>query len=402
MLTPAMLLQRLTQLRLASIGVWLFFLYYLGLDNVEQPKLTHFLLGLYALLFILGTWHALKFKTLGWHLLAHFIVECQLLTLLLFLNGGVTNPLISYFLVLIVLAAYGLPKYQAWFFILLTVVDYSLLTQWHLPLASHLPNGTELFDVHLVGMWFTFVVSALIFALLISILVHTSRQQLQEIQNLREKQLKNEQLIGIATLAAGTTHELGTPLMTMHMLLSELTDAQSLAPEDVEILKLQVERCRKALQQLAQAGRTAQQEHHHSATDWLDTILNRWRLSHPKANWHAADTLADAHIPSSPLLDQALLNLLDNAAEAGDQVVELSSQINAKYWQLDIIQNDAHAAETLHRQHDFSTEKTYGMGMGLYLSNASVEQFGGTIHLQAQANGGSLCTLRLPLHSPIV
>ena len=39
------------------------------------------------------------------------------------------------------------------------------------------------------------------------------------------------------------------------------------------------------------------------------------------------------------------------------------------------------------------------MGLGLYLSNASVEQFGGTIHLQAQHDGNSLCRLRLPLCS---
>ena len=45
----------------------------------------------------------------------------------------------------------------------------------------------------------------------------------------------------------------------------------------------------------------------------------------------------------------------------------------------------------------FHSQKEHGMGIGLYLSNASVEQFGGSVHLIAQSNGASLCRITLPL-----
>ena len=36
------------------------------------------------------------------------------------------------------------------------------------------------------------------------------------------------------------------------------------------------------------------------------------------------------------------------------------------------------------------------MGLGLYLSNASIEQFDGQVHLTANKDGSTTCTVRLP------
>ena len=46
----------------------------------------------------------------------------------------------------------------------------------------------------------------------------------------RENEIRNEQLVAIGTLAAGTAHALGTPLSTMAVLLTELDklDAEDL------------------------------------------------------------------------------------------------------------------------------------------------------------------------------
>ena len=58
---------------------------------------------------------------------------------------------------------------------------------------------------------------------------------------------------------------------------------------------------------------------------------------------------------------------------------------------------DPTAAERIQHEGLFSSQKETGMGIGLYLSNASVEQFGGAIHLSARSDGGSVCRIRLPL-----
>lgn len=391
-------LQRLTLLRAASILTWLAFILYLRYQHLTDLSYNGLLLIPYTLLFLAGAWQARHTQLESKHLLVQLVLECQLLTAMLFFSGGAANPLISYFLVLLLIAAYSLPLKQTIGLTTLCILDYSLLMLWHQPLASHALNSDKsLFDLHLVGMWLNFVVSAVIFAALIPAMVQSRGRQRQEIQRLREQQLKNEQLIGIATLAAGTAHEMGTPLMTMQMLLNELEPSKTINQEDFFILKTQVERCRKSLMRLSTAGRDVQKVSEQNAYTWLTNLLERWRLSHPKAQWQDNGLNSDACIVASPLLDQALLNLLDNAAEAGNSPVQLFSTVETGVWSLHILQPDAQAAQNLQRLHNFSSSKEHGLGLGLYLSNASVEQFGGNILLQAQADGSTLCILSLPI-----
>lgn len=391
------LLLRLTQLRIASLAVWAVFLFYLSSHLFIIPNVVFGLWIGYFALFALGAFRIWKKHIRRHTLLLQLLVECLLLAIMLYATGGATNPLISYYLVLLVVAAYSLPPSQAIVVTLLTIISYSVLTFWNWPLKSASANPKGLFELHLAGMWLTFVVSACIFVVLIPTLVRLSQKQRLEIQQLREKQLKNEQLIGIATLAAGTAHELGTPLMTMQMLLNEQPMGEPFSPEDHNILTSQLARCRDALKRLSHAGRSVRDEQAQMADVWLDSLLQRWRLSHPKAQWQPVQGEYSVLIARSPLLDQALLNLLDNAAEAGNQPIQLSVSLHAHIWQLDILQQDPRAAAHLQQRHEFSSEKEFGLGMGLYLSNASVEQFGGSIHLQALTNGGSLCRLRLPI-----
>ncbi|WP_157729702.1 ATP-binding protein [Bacterioplanes sanyensis] len=402
------LLPRLAALRLAIATIWLLFLTYLQWQGFHKLAPAWGLLALYMPLLLVSLWQGQRSGFQDWHLLLHLAFEVQLLTGLLFFTGGATNPFISYFLVLMVVGAYALPKPYLLLLSLLCVADYTLLSQWYQPLLTrqlspeHAMAEHALFDLHLSGMWLTFLISAFIVVVFIPQLRQRQFKQQQEIARLREQQLKNEQLIGIATLAAGTAHEMGTPLMTMHMLLSEIGDDSDgkdvrLYNDDWQLLSAQVASCRDSLQRLANAGRQAYEEGTHNAHHWLHTLLQRWRLSHPNALWHDRGIGAEALIPASPLLDQALLNLLDNAAEAGQQAVTLTASIEGGYWQLDITQPDPNASRHIQQQGLFSSQKQQGLGLGLYLSNASVEQFGGSIELFASDDGSTTSRLRLPV-----
>ena len=125
--------------------------------------------------------------------------------------------------------------------------------------------------------------------------------------------------------------------------------------------------------------------------------MHRWRLSQPNALWEDLGCDTDAVIAASPLLDQALLNLLNNATEAGNLPIQLRTHVRDGFWSLDIVQPDPQAAQHIQEDALFSTMKDQGMGLGLYLSNASVEQFGGEIHLRPLRTGGSFCLLQLPV-----
>ena len=69
--------------------------------------------------------------------------------------------------------------------------------------------------------------------------MHVRQQQL-EVQRVRERALRDEGILAIATQAAGAAHELNTPLSTMRTLLPELrrehADDAALA-EDLALLR---------------------------------------------------------------------------------------------------------------------------------------------------------------------
>ncbi|BBI51303.1 hypothetical protein HORIV_37240 [Vreelandella olivaria] len=53
-------------------------------------------------------------------------------------------------------------------------------------------------------------------------MAHALRSRDQALSRTREAALRNEQVLAVATQAAGTAHELGTPLSTMAVLLKEM------------------------------------------------------------------------------------------------------------------------------------------------------------------------------------
>jgi two-component system sensor histidine kinase RegB len=400
------IIARLTALRLMIAALLLIFVIYLQLNHFNPEPPIWFILAGYLPLLLMGLLQS-KNGLSSNHLALHLILEIQLITLFLYFTGGAGNPLISYFLVLIVIAAYNLNKLWVWLIACTCIIDYSLLTQLYLPLELPMPShhlagsGDDqgyLILWHLAGMWLTFVISTITLSLLIPSLMETTVKKRLQLTELREKQLKNEQLIGIATLAAGTAHEMGTPLMTMEMLLNDsLEHEEPLNKQDRELLHQQVMLCRQSLQRLALAGRNINAVNESiNANQWLTSLLHRWRLSQPNALWSNLGLESDANIRKSPLLDQALLNLLDNATQAGRETIELSSKVVDQQWLFTIRQPDPQASSQIQQENLFNSQKEHGIGLGLYLSNASIEQFNGQVHLSANNDGSTSCIISLP------
>ena len=406
------IISRLTALRVLVFALLFSFISYLELNNFTPPIEVWLILAAYLPLILMGIYHVkrgLRANTFA----AHLMIEIQIITAFLYFTGGAGNPFISYFLVLIVIAAYNLNRLWVWAIAISCIINYTVLTQFFQPLSlsniaavsvhdqhmgMHDTHQGSLISWHLAGMWLTFVISAIALSLFIPSLMEATIQKRQELADLREKQLKNEQLIGIATLAAGTAHEMGTPLMTMEMLLNDCLEHKiELSTQDSELLHQQVMICRQALQRLALAGRNIHNQNEFvNANQWLTGLLHRWRLSQPNALWKNQGIEHDVSIRKSPLLDQAMLNLLDNAAQAGHNTIELSTEVVDHQWLFTIHQPDQLASKQLQQHRLFASEKEHGIGLGLYLSNASIEQFNGQVHLSANKDGSTTCIISLP------
>jgi two-component system sensor histidine kinase RegB len=271
-----------------------------------------------------------------------------------------------------------------------------------LPIAD-VERATRL---HLVGMWLTFVVSAVLMAWFFTRMTASLRERDAQLAAAREEALRDSQVVALGQLAAGAAHELGTPLATMNILAGELERDVRLpadASEDLALLRQQIAICKEIVGSLTQkAGiERARDDVRLMAVDtWLKGLLVRWRTL-----WPQATCLLDVQAGAAPpqimveaTLEQAVSNLLNNAAKISPHGMRLAVAWNAH--RLQIVLHDQGPGFPLEILRCGGAEPlpahAQGTGIGLWLTRAAVERSGGSLTLENQPGGG-VATLELPL-----
>ena len=320
---------------------------------------------------------------------------------LLYFSGGSTNPFVSYYLVPLTIAAVTLPWRYSLILSGIALAMYTLLLARFYPLQTF-PIARENLQVY--GMWLSFALAAAVITFFAARMAEELRRQ-EELRAIRrEEGLRDQQLLAVATQAAGAAHELGTPLATMSVLLKEMRrdHHDPMLQEDLSVLQDQVMLCKQTLQQLvraAEANRRMAVETQY-VTDWLDESLNRWHLMRPEASYRF-QRLGQGLVPRvapPPDLTQALLNLLNNAADACPEGLQVTLDWNEEDLTISIRDHGAGVPLAIAEQigKPFFTTKGKGFGLGLFLSKASVTRAGGSVKLYSHEEGGTLTELRLP------
>lgn len=353
--------------------------------------------------------------------LLHLWVDIAGLGVLLYFTGGATNPFVSYLLVPVTIAAASLPWRPAIATAAVALGCYSLLLFWYLPLPVLMPmdmpdgehtahtmaNGSNsLPNLHILGMWFSFAVSSALIIYFVVKLATEVRQRETRLRQYREETLRNEQIVAVATQAAGTAHALGTPLGTMAVLLKDLMNDHAQDPvlhRDLSTLQQQVALCRTALRDLSRKADFKQQ--HREQVDlraFLQGLLQKWQLLRPETPCRFS--LPESTSPTllvDPTLEQALINLLNNAADASPAGISVDADWTDQRWQLQVRDQGPGIARELQEQLGTAivSNKPGGMGVGLVLSQATLNRLGGSVSLYPQQPRGTLTVIELPLES---
>jgi len=332
----------------------------------------------------------------------HLLADIAFFSILLFFSGGASNPFVSYMLIPISIAAITLSRGYSIALAAIALLCYSLLLKYYVAIAAIAPGHHQAADnsLHILGMWANFAISATIIIYFISRMAATLKQQEQEIAMARDAQLRDEQLLAVGTLAAGTAHELGTPLNTMKLIVDEMLLDTDNHP-DVLLLNQQIEQCKITLKQLLTTAEESQ-SHQLEAQPvqvYFDNVLARWQLMRPllqtQIQFHDSPAMSAVFHPT---IAQSILNLLNNAADASEKVdIEISwnadtATINIRDFGAGL---DAEKMATLGQP--FVTDKAEGLGLGLFLSQATLTRFGGSVILQNAAEGGTVTHITLPL-----
>jgi len=337
---------------------------------------------------------------------AQLLVDVVAITVLLYYAGGSTNPLVSFYLVPLVIAAITLPAVYTWAMALLTASCYTLLMFNYYPLMPKSGDFSTAVYLHLTGMWLTFVLSAFLIAFFVVRMATTIKERDRQLAAAREETLRNERIVALGTLAAGAAHELGTPLSTMAVVTRELQLEHAGEPalvDDLRLLRQQVDICKQILSNmLAAAGQGRAEDAVAQPLDqYFAALLEKWQLMRPgvavETEWHGA--LPAPRIIADQTLTQALLNLLNNAADASPQSVEIFARWQNDELQLEIRDRGPGLAPEVQQRagQPFFTTKGHGFGIGLFLANATIERFGGKVVLINRDGGGALTRISLPL-----
>ncbi len=341
--------------------------------------------------------------------LAHLLADIAGLTLLFYFSGGSTNPFITYYLVPVTIAAATLPWRHAWIIAACSMAGYTYLMFFYhpIPQLGHINSDGPL-SLHVLGMWLNFGLSAGLVTFFIYKMAHALRNRDKALSRTREAALRNEQVLAVATQAAGTAHELGTPLSTMAVLLNEMhQDAphDSVLQQDIAILRQQVEVCKSRLQHLvatADRRRMAEPEIL-DAELWLAAVVQRWLVIRPDVShfFDVAERRGRPWLAVDATLDQALTNLLNNAADANPEQIAIRLDWQDESVVIDIRDHGPGIAMSIADQlgDTFISTKSKGMGIGLFLTHATINRFGGGVSLYNHPEGGTLTEVTLPLCS---
>ena len=368
-----------------------------------------------ALLTMISLWRTTRpWPVADNEFLAQLLIDVLGWTTLMYFTGGANNPFISYYIVPLVIAAAVLPWRHTWLVAGMSLLAYSLLLYFYVPFPLFTPHaamghGGSGTNVHILGMWFNFLFSAGLITYFVVRMAAVLRRQEALAVVQREDRLRNDQIMAVASLAAGTAHELGTPLSTMTVLVDEMLQDNTLgvqAREDCQLLRDQVLQCKSTLAELsrtAELSSTAQTRNQPVGVFAQQTVA-RWANRRPGMIYSFNCAPGSPPIEFDLTLAQALENLLNNAADTGSDRVEVYVEWNQQEARINIRDRGpgipAELLENLGKP-IIHADKS-GLGIGLMLSQATVERYGGRIQLRNMREGGALATLILPLTPPAV
>ncbi len=408
---PAHHLAQLTVIRSILLGcLWISFLlsFWFNTNHMVHTAVL-------ALLAIFTSIHGLTYFRLRqalvvteWEFFSQLLIDVICLNALFYFSGGANNPFISYLLVPICISAATLPWRFTWIITTLCLCAYTLLLFFHvkLPIFDMTHNHNSNLSWHILGMWFNFFISAILITYFVVKMAKTLRLQDEQLNSLREDELRNEQLMAVAMLAAGAAHEINTPLSTMTVLLSELrneykNDAQ--LTSDLSLLCKQVNHCANTLKQLVEDSSAATQGQFKQQTLKLfcESIIDRWQLMRPNIHFNLvfADNFGQQTISADPRIEQAIINLLNNAADASpDQIqINISCDNNLLIWRIVDFGLGIHKNIHSNLGKSVISTKENGLGIGMLLSHATLKHYGGSVTQTENLPQGTVTELRLPI-----
>ncbi|MDR3608567.1 MAG: HAMP domain-containing sensor histidine kinase [Oligoflexia bacterium] len=368
-----------------------------------EPKFFFKYTGTVALLVVFNVVSSLiyrKKKTVSeTDLLCQLVADITALTILLMLTGGAWNPLLALIFLHAGFGALLLTKIRGYvFFLCLTLCLIAL--QWVPDLPSALHNGLTppliLFSSYLLVAFVTWRLTAWLSRTLVS---------LQEyVGQLQDRELRMDRLRAVGALASGFSHEFATPLGTIKMRLERAARRSPAGTDpDIQVALEAVDQCEIALKSLN--DNRVQAEHLSltpvSLRKTVERVVETWQKDRPNIHIEITNALChdDTLLLPQVAFSQIVLNLLDNAVEAGAEnpAIKIEFLEKGDYLCLQLTDNGIGFSDVVFRQwgEPFVTTKSDGTGLGIFNAISLAQALGGSFQGK-NIKGGACVKFCLP------
>jgi len=340
------------------------------------------------------------------------LIDVAALTGILYFTGGASNPFAFLFLLPLMITATVLPRMHTWLMAAITVCCYTLLMVVRRPVIEFIAGeGESIFDLHIIGMWLGFVLIAALIAHYVVGMGETLRERDRSLAEAREQALNDERVLALATLATGAAHELSTPLATMAIITDDLShDLQQSGNQDIaqqlDTLRAQIDRCKEALSIMSTSSGVMRADSAKRAylSNFLQDIVDELATLRPGA---VIKVEIDGTAPGPVLiverrLSQALINILHNALDASPDDVTVRATWDKEHANIRILdRGDGLGVNAVRAEKLGNSSKKDGLGVGLFISQAAIDQLGGQISFQDRSEGGTEAIIELPISETI-
>ncbi|WGF86749.1 ATP-binding protein [Marinivivus vitaminiproducens] len=369
---------------------------------------------------VLGALAALNLASLAWlanrteisnrALLTALILDVAALTAQLYLSGGATNPFTALYLLQVTLGAVLLDIRSTWTIVAITCVCFAALTLVHQPIALEPAGFDDLFGLYIAGMLICFVLDAGLLVAFVTRIMRNLRERDARLAALKQHAAEEDHIVRMGLLASGAAHELGTPLASVSVILSDWRRMPVFAEDpdlaqDIGEMQSAVQRCKSIVTGILVSAGEARGEAPGVTTvhAFLNDLVDDWREVHASAALAYVNRFGDdLPIVSDSALKQVVFNVLDNAFEASPHWVGIDVLREDDRLRIEVSdQGPGFAPEILARLGTpyQSSKGRQGGGLGLFLVVNVVRKLGGAVAARNREQGGAAVTITLPLNA---
>lgn len=350
-----------------------------------------------------GTWVRLRtpYPLSELEFFIHIVLDSLGLFALLFLTGGAMNPFTTLFVLHVMIAAITLRPLMIWGIAAISIMLYTILMFWHLPLQAlhHHYMGHDVFSLHLQGMWLSFILLCGMIAWFVVRMNKTIHYQQARLADA-------ETLAAMGSLAANAAHELGTPLASLTLLAEQMKT--NISKEELhtnaDLVHQLLTRCKTILTDITTSVGQPRATNSHPTTleQFLHTIMTSWQARKPAAKLDVVypSTCLTYQLVSNENIQEAIHRILDNAFDASQRVwchMKCSDEIITIF-----IKDEGKGLSKEEKKRiaspGFST-KPNGLGLGTFLAKSTIARCDGTITWETNRPIGTCVTITLPLMS---